>query len=79
MAYTRGTRYRDGCAGGERGSTTAARAVCAEVLQVVHGAFVRLAHVGGCAMVAEDKKILPRFLIIFIGLIEPVFLFHFFL
>ena len=53
MAYTRGTRYRDGCAGGERGSTTAARAVCAEVLQVVHGAFVRLAHVGGCAMVAE--------------------------
>ena len=74
MAYTRGTRYGGGCAGGERGSTTAAQAICAEVLQVVHGAFVRLAHVGGCAMVAEDKKILPRFLIIFIGLIEPVFL-----
>ena len=74
MAYSRGTRYRDGCAGGERGSTTASRAVCAEVLQVVHGAFVRLAHVGGCAMVAEDKKILPGFLIIYVGLIEPVFL-----
>jgi hypothetical protein len=27
-------------------------------------------------MVAEDKKILPRFLIIFIGLIEPVFLLY---
>ena len=74
MAYTRGTRYRDGCAGGERSGAITARAVCAEVLQVVHGAFVRLAHVGGYAMVAEDKKILPRFLIIFIGLIEPVFL-----
>ena len=74
MADTGGKRYGDGCAGRERGDATTARAVCAEVLQVVHGAFVRLAHVGGCAMVAEDKKILPRFLIIFIGLIEPVFL-----
>jgi len=53
MAHARGARYGGGCAGGERGSTTAARAVCAEVLQVVHGVFVRLAHVGGFAMVAE--------------------------
>ena len=36
MADTRGKRYRSGCASGERGGTTAAGAVCAEVLQVVH-------------------------------------------
>ena len=74
MAHACGARYGGGCAGGERSGAITARAVCAEVLQVVHGAFVRLAHVGGCAMVAEDKKILPRFLIIYVGIIEPVFL-----
>lgn len=52
------------------------RAVCAEVLQVVHRSFVRFARVGGCALVAKDKKILPQFLTIFIGLTEPVFLFQ---
>ena len=37
MADTGGKRYGDGCAGGERGGATTARAVCAEVLSVVHG------------------------------------------
>ena len=37
LADTGGTRYGDGCAGGERGGATTARAVCAEVLSVVHG------------------------------------------
>ncbi len=36
MADTGGTRYGDGCAGGERGGATTARAVCARVLQVVY-------------------------------------------
>ena len=36
MADESGTGYRSGCASGERGGTTAARAVCAAVLQVVH-------------------------------------------
>ena len=36
MANTDGKRYRSGCAGGERGGAVAPRAVCAEVLQVVH-------------------------------------------
>ena len=36
MADTGGKRYGDGCAGGERGGATTARAVCAEVLSVVH-------------------------------------------
>lgn len=36
MAHTRGTRYRSGCAGEERGGAATARAVCAEVLSVVH-------------------------------------------
>ena len=37
MADTGGKRYGDGCAGRERGCATTARAVCAEVLSVVHG------------------------------------------
>ena len=37
MADTGGKRYGDGCAGGERGGATTARAVYTEVLQVVHG------------------------------------------
>ena len=36
MADAGGTRYGNGCAGGERGGATTARAVCAEVLSVVH-------------------------------------------
>ena len=37
MADTGGKRYCGGCAGRERGGATTARAVCAEVLSVVHG------------------------------------------
>ena len=37
MADTGEKRYGDGCAGRERGGATTARAVCAEVLSVVHG------------------------------------------
>ena len=37
MADTSGTRYRGGCASRKRGGTTATRAVCTEVLSVVHG------------------------------------------
>ena len=37
MADTGGKRYGDGCAGGEKGGAATARAVCAEVLSVVHG------------------------------------------
>ena len=37
MADTGGKRYGDGCAGGERGGATTARAVCTQVLSVVHG------------------------------------------
>ena len=37
MADTGGTGHSGRCAGAERGGATAARAVCAEVLQVVHG------------------------------------------
>ena len=36
MADTGGKRYGDGCAGRERGGAATARAVCAEVLSVVH-------------------------------------------
>ena len=34
MAHACGTGYHSGCAGGERGGGTTARAVCAEVLSV---------------------------------------------
>ena len=40
MADTGGTGYSGRCAGAERGGATAARAVCAEVLSVVHGSAV---------------------------------------
>ena len=36
MADTGGTRYGSRCAGRKRGGATTARAVCAEVLSVVH-------------------------------------------
>ena len=36
MADTGGTGHSGRCAGAERGGATAARAVCAEVLSVVH-------------------------------------------
>ena len=37
MADTGGKRYCGGCAGGKRGGATTARAVCTQVLSVVHG------------------------------------------
>ena len=36
MADTGGKRYCGGCAGGKRGCATTARAVCTQVLSVVH-------------------------------------------
>ena len=57
MADTGGTRYGGRCAGGERSCAITARAVCAEVLQVVHGAFVRFAHDSGCAVVDKTKSL----------------------
>ena len=57
MADTSGTQYRSGCASGERGGTTAARAVCAEVLSVVHGIAVGNRAIGDRALCAEALAI----------------------
>ena len=53
MADTSGTRYRGGCASRKRGGTTTARAVCAEVLSVVHGIAVGNPHAGNRTPRAE--------------------------
>ena len=53
MANTSGTRYRGGCASRERGGATTARAVCAEVLSVVHGIAVGNPHAGNRTPRAE--------------------------
>ena len=62
MADTGGKRYGDGCAGRERGGATTARAVCTEVLSMVHHSLVCIARNSHCALVAEAMNVLGRYL-----------------
>ena len=57
MADTGGTGHSGRCAGAERGGATAARAVCAEVLQVVHGIAIDIPRAGNRTPRAEALAI----------------------
>ena len=57
MADTGGKRYCGGCAGGKRGGATTARAVCTQVLSVVHGIAVGNPRAGDRTPSAEAPAI----------------------